>query len=616
MAADGTAPIATNVCFTMHGIGVSGGIAIGHAHLFHGMSTEVDHYEIPNHDVGREQRRYDRAVKEVRDELKELADSVRHSAASELAPFVNVHLMLLEDAAFSEAPREIIREKKCNAEWALRVQLDELVAQFDDIQDEYLREREADVRQVAERVLGALAGSKRRLAIKPTRQDADMILVARDLSPADVILFREHPFAAFVTDMGGATSHTAIIARSLAIPAIVALHHARTLIREDELLIVDGKQGVIIVNPDRTVLAEYRLRQNQARLEREKLKRLKSAPTATLDGTAVQLYANIELPSDLEAVRASGAGGIGLYRSEFLFMNRRDLPDEDEQYEAYREVVEGMKGRPVTIRTLDLGADKAYEGQENEAENPALGLRAIRFCLAEPQIFNTQLRAILRASRHGKAMILIPMLSSYVEIHQAVAAVGAREGGAEDRGRQVRRFRARGRHDRDSRRGHRASDVHPQARLPLDRHQRSHPVHPRDRPRGRYRRPPLRPPSPGGAVPHRKRDSHRAPAREAGGRVRRDGGRRRPHPPAARLRPAQFLHAPGLDTRGEAARALDEPAGHRAGGGARDEGRRAREARRPHREAERLARLRTAPVCANRRGGGAAGPLATARASG
>ncbi len=423
MADGAPAPAARNVCFTMHGIGVSGGIAIGHAHLFHGMSTEVDHYEIPSGDVGREQRRYDRAVKEVREELEGLAESVRHSAASELAPFVNVHLMLLEDAAFTEAPREIIREQRCNAEWALRIQLDELTAQFVDIEDEYLREREADVRQVAERVLTALAGSKRRIAIKPTRADAEMVLIARDLSPADVILFREHPFAAFVTDMGGATSHTAIIARSLAIPAIVALHHSRTLIREDELVIIDGTQGVLIVNPGRAVLAEYRLRQNQARLEKEKLKRLKSAPTATLDGTAVQLHANIELPSDLEAVRAAGAAGIGLFRSEFLFMNRRDLPDEDEQYEAYRSVVEGMKGKPVTIRTLDLGADKALDGAEHDTENPALGLRAIRYCLAEPQIFNTQLRAILRASRHGKAMILIPMLSSHAELTQAMSAV-------------------------------------------------------------------------------------------------------------------------------------------------------------------------------------------------
>src|SRR6185436_3698475 len=304
----------------------SGGIAIGHAHLFAGMSAEVDHYQISGMDITREQRRYDRAVKEVREELRELAESVRHSTAAELAPFVKVHVMLLEDAAFTDAPRDIIREQHCNAEWALRIQLDELMAQFSDIEDPYLREREADVRQVAERVLGALAGTQRRIAVKPSREDA-AILVARDLSPADVILFREHPFAAFVTDLGGATSHTAIVARSMNIPAIVALHHSRSLVHEDELIIVDGTQGVVIVNPDKHVLAEYKLKQNQARLERDKLKRLKTAPAATLDGTPVQLYANIELPADVEPVRASGATGVGLFRSEFLFMNRRgDMP--------------------------------------------------------------------------------------------------------------------------------------------------------------------------------------------------------------------------------------------------------------------------------------------------
>lgn len=423
MSPDSTPPRAENVCFTIHGIGVSGGIAVGHAHLFHGMSTEVAHYEIASHDVGREQRRYDRAVKEVRDELQALTDDVLHGPASELAPFVNVHRMLLEDAAFSEAPRDIIREQRCNAEWALRSQLDELTAQFGDIEDEYLREREADVRQVAERVLAALAGSRRRLPVKPAREDAEMILVARDLSPADVILFHEHPFAAFLTDMGGATSHTAIIARSMAMPAVVALHHSRSLIREDELIVVDGNEGIVVVNPSPAALAEYRLRQNQERLAREKLRQIRSAPAITLDREPVGLHANIELPSDMDAVRESGATGIGLFRSEFLFMNRADLPSEDEQYEAYREVVDGMQGKPVTIRTLDIGADKALDGQENPAENPALGLRAIRYCLAEPKLFNAQLRAILRASRHGKAQILIPMICSQQEITLALAAV-------------------------------------------------------------------------------------------------------------------------------------------------------------------------------------------------
>jgi phosphoenolpyruvate-protein phosphotransferase (PTS system enzyme I) len=421
MSPEGTREAPT-VCFTMHGIGVSGGIAIGHAHLFAGMGAEVDHYEIGGADVIREQRRYDRAVKEVREELVDLAESVRHSAAAELAPFVKVHLMLLEDAAISEAPRDIIREQHCNAEWALRSQLDILMAQFSDIEDQYLRAREDDVRQVAERVLGALAGTQRRMAMKPVRGDA-AILVARDLSPADVILFREHPFAAFITDLGGATSHTAIVARSMNIPAIVALHHSRSLIHEDELIIVDGTQGVVIVNPDRSVLAEYRLKQNEARLERDKLKRLRTAAAATLDGTAVQLWANIELPSDIEGVKASGATGIGLFRSEFVFMNRRDLPDEDEQYNAYREVVEGMRPLPVTIRTLDIGADKSLDGLGEPVTNPALGLRAIRYCLAEPQVFNTQLRAILRASRHGKVLILIPMIATWTELTLTLSAV-------------------------------------------------------------------------------------------------------------------------------------------------------------------------------------------------
>lgn len=406
----------------MHGIGVSEGIAIGQAHLFAGMSAEANHYEIATADVAREQRRYDRALKDVRDELKDLSESVRHSAAAELAPFVKVHMLLLDDAAFTEVPREIIREQRCNAEWALRLQLDDLLAQFSDIEDPYLREREDDVRQVAERVIAALEGSQRRMTMKPVREDAS-VLVARDLSPADVILFREHPFAAFITDLGGATSHTAIVARSMNIPAIVALHHSRTLIREDELIIVDGTQGVVIVNPDRHVLAEYKLKQNQARIERDKLKRLRTAPASTLDGTTIQLQANIELPNDVEPVKASGATGVGLFRSEFLFMNRRELPGEDEQYEAYREVVEGLKGMPVTIRTLDIGADKPLDGQDHVTINPALGLRAIRYCLAEPDVFNTQLRAILRASRHGKVQILIPMLSTWHELNQSLAAV-------------------------------------------------------------------------------------------------------------------------------------------------------------------------------------------------
>ena len=413
------------ICFTMHGIGVSDGIAIGHAHLFAGMSAEVDHYTIAAVDVAPEQRRYDRAVKEVREELEELAESVRHGGASELAAFMRVHIMLLDDHAFAEAPRERIRAERRNAEWALRQELDGLLGQFGDVADPYLRERAADVRQVAERVLAALAGTQRRIPAKPAREDGS-ILVARDLSPADVILFKRHRFTAFVTDLGGLTSHTAIVARSLDIPAIVALHHARSLIREDELIIVDGTQGVVIVNPGRQVLAEYRLKQNEFELARQKLRRLRSKRAETLDGEHVELYANIELPEDVEPALANGASGIGLFRSEFLFLNREGLPSEDEQFEAYRKVAAGMQGKPVTIRTFDLGADKQpeeFDGLARVAPNPALGLRAVRFCLAEPRLFLTQLRAILRATHHGNVRILIPMLASVAEIDQTLALI-------------------------------------------------------------------------------------------------------------------------------------------------------------------------------------------------
>src|SRR5690606_11189605 len=235
--------------------------------------------------------------------------------------------------------------------------------------------------------------------VRVEEQESAIILVAHDLSPADTIQFKHHKFAAFITDVGGATSHTAILARSLNIPSIVALQRARGLIRDGELIIVDGNQGVVVVNPDKGTLAEYHLRQEQFELEQQKLKRLKSTRAVTLDGTTVELLANIEVPSDVTKAKAAGAAGVGLYRTEFLFMNRRDMPSEEEQFTAYRKVAESMKGLPVTIRTLDLGADKEMNPDTvRTCTNPALGLRAIRLCLADPPIFHTQLRALLRAS--------------------------------------------------------------------------------------------------------------------------------------------------------------------------------------------------------------------------
>ena len=412
---------AMSASFTLHGAGVSGGIAIGHAHLFSSARLEAAHYEISAQEIDAELDRFDAAIAQVQGELDALQASVPAGAPVEMKAILNLHAMLLKDSNLSAVPRELIRTRRCNAEWAITQQLDYLVSQFEEMEDPYLRERKQDVVQVVERVLAAMLGTGHAPAA-PSHEE-DLIVVAHDLSPADMILFKQHRYAGFATDLGGVTSHTAILARSLAIPAIVGLHHARGMIREGETLIIDGREGVLIVNPGEKVLEEYRERGRRIETEREKLKRLRTARSATMDGVSVELQANIELPEDVEEAAEAGAMGIGLFRSEFLFLNRDDLPSEDEQFEAYRKVADAMHGRPVTIRTLDLGADKSINGADRGGPNPALGLRAIRFCLAEPQMFLTQLRAILRASRHGKIRLLIPMLAHAHEIEQMLAAV-------------------------------------------------------------------------------------------------------------------------------------------------------------------------------------------------
>jgi phosphotransferase system enzyme I (PtsI) len=404
--------------FTLHGAGVSGGIAIGHAHLISSARLEVAHYEVPAEQVEAEIERFGNAIEEVRGEFMGLRAAVPADAPPEMAAFLDVHLMILDDSMLSQVPRELIRTRRCNAEWALVHQMEILVHRFEEIEDPYLRERKADVQQVVERVLKAMMGTGH--APPVPEHEEEIVVVAHDFSPADMILFKQHQFAGFVTDIGGVTSHTAIVARSLGLPAIVGLHHARHMIREGELLIVDGLAGVLIVNPDRQVLAEYQLRKTQLGLERQKLKRLRTTPAATLEGVPIELAANIELPEDVEQALEAGAMGVGLFRSEFLFLNRDDLPEEDEQFEAYRQAVQAMNGLPVTIRTLDVGADKTVHGAERAGPNPALGLRAIRFCLAEPQMFMTQLRAILRASHYGKVRLLVPMIAHAHEIDQAM----------------------------------------------------------------------------------------------------------------------------------------------------------------------------------------------------
>ncbi|MBR7779508.1 phosphoenolpyruvate--protein phosphotransferase [Undibacterium rugosum] len=415
--------------FTLQGIPVSRGIAIGRAHLLRPAALDVQHYLVAQEQVEAEVLRLQDAIAQVHKELQAIWADLPQDAPTELGAFLDVHALILSDPMVSEAPLDIIRTRHYNAEWALVSQVDELSAQFDEIEDDYLRERKADIQQVAERVLKVLTGSANAVPRSDgiDERSANMIVVARDISPADMMQFRDDAFTGFVTDEGGQNSHTAIVSRSLGIPAVVGMGNASRLIEQDDWLIIDSDAGVVIVAPTTQVLDQYRERQSQLLRQKKKLSKLKKTPAITQDGVEIKLLANIELPEDTAHAMDAGASGVGLFRSEFLFMERsgheHKLPTEDEQFAAYKAAVTGMKGRPVTIRTLDVGADKPLEVSDHQILNPALGLRAIRYCLSEPQLFMTQLRAILRASAFGPVKMLIPMLAHSMEIEQSLALI-------------------------------------------------------------------------------------------------------------------------------------------------------------------------------------------------
>ncbi len=408
--------------FTMHGLPVSQGIAIGHVHLVSHALLEVNHYQVQEKHLPDEMARLKSAFATVRAELKSLkGKATQEQPNSDIVALVDLQLMMLDDPMLYDAARKLVRKKHFNAEWALVRQLELITERFGQIEDPYLSERRFDVVQVVERVVKVLLGKPAHLP--PKRRDGlGTIIVAHDLSPADTVGFRDYNISGFVTDIGGPTSHTAIVARSLGIPAVVGLHHVRALAQDDELVIVDGTRGVVIVAPDEPVVEEYRLRRAELELERSKLKRLRDMPATTLDGEQISLFANIEGQRDLTLAKQANVDGIGLYRTEFLFIGRDSLPDEDEQYEAYRSVLRSMQGKPVTIRTFDVGADKmlASDFARPASLNPALGLRAVRYSLADPKMFLTQLRALLRASAHGNLQIMIPMLSHVKEIDQTL----------------------------------------------------------------------------------------------------------------------------------------------------------------------------------------------------
>ena len=417
--------------FSLHGTPVSNGIAIGKAVLISRAALEVSHYLI---EVGKEEAESQKlldAFDQVRLELAQLRKGLPKDAPQEMAAFLDVHGMILSDPALTEKPLILIRTQRLNAAWALTTELNDLLEQFAEIEDAYLKERANDIRQVAERVLKALNDQQKDTLsdsdlLSPSDVGVDAIIVAHDIAPHDMLRFKEHAFTGFVTDLGGKTSHTAIVARSMEIPAVVGVRHASEMIRHGDWLVIDGQHGVVVVAPDEQLLAEYRLLQAKDVQETRKLQELKYSPTATVDHVVIELLANIELPEDATQAVELGAIGVGLFRSEFLFMDRKQaLPDEEQQYQEYRRVVDLMQGLPVNIRTIDVGADKALgSGSDlSETGTSPLGLRAIRWSLTEPEIFLTQLRAILRASAYGQARIMIPMLAHVKEIDETLRLI-------------------------------------------------------------------------------------------------------------------------------------------------------------------------------------------------
>jgi phosphotransferase system enzyme I (PtsI) len=431
--------------FSIHGLAVSRGVAIGRAVLVASSRVDVAHYFIEMPQVEAEIGRVRAGRDAVVDEIRRLQESISRmgpkEAPHELGALLDVHLMLLQDEELIDGVKHWITDRLYNAEWALTTQLEVIARQFDEMEDAYLRERKADLEQIVERVLRAMKGAgspivshNHRHARKQSQQDlllddtidVPLVLVAHDLSPADMLQFKQSVFAGFITDVGGRTSHTAIVARSMDIPAVVGARTSSQLVRQDDWVIIDGDSGVVIVDPSPIILAEYGFKQRQGELERGRLQRLLHTPAVTMDGERVQLLANIEMPEDAEQALKAGALGVGLFRSEFLFMGRQGkLPDEEEQFQAYKRAVEGMKGLPVTIRTVDVGADKPLDDSLRDAAhlNPALGLRAIRWSLADPAMFLTQLRAILRAAAHGQVHLLVPMLAHAREIRQTLAHI-------------------------------------------------------------------------------------------------------------------------------------------------------------------------------------------------
>ncbi|NKB36268.1 MAG: phosphoenolpyruvate--protein phosphotransferase [Gammaproteobacteria bacterium] len=411
---------------SLHGMGVSRGIAIGKVHILERDQIEILEYALADDSIETETQRLQDAVSQAKQQLRAIRDHIPESTSADIAAFIDTHLLMMDDAALIQEPLRLIREKGCNAEWALKLQRDALVAAFDEMDDPYLRTRKDDVDHVVDRIQRILLKHAPLAHEIPDNKLNGYIVLADDLTPADTVLMQHQGIVAFITEYGGPTSHTAILARSLGIPAVISLHDALQYIEEEDFVVIDGMRGIVLVDPSKPCIEYYREQQQEDISYFSGLSSLKEEPARTIDGVNIQLMANIELPRDFDTVREVGADGVGLYRTEFLYMNRETPPYEEEHYETYLKVLDKLNGLPLTIRTLDLGADKQVDGGRKSGpvqSNPALGLRAVRLCLKEPALFRPQLRAIFRASAKGTIRLMIPMLSNLQEMQQVLAMV-------------------------------------------------------------------------------------------------------------------------------------------------------------------------------------------------
>ncbi len=412
---------------SLHGVGVSRGYAIGNTFMLYRNQPEVTEYAIPEPLIEDEVRRFQDALAISRQQLSDIRNRIPTTVPAEITEFIDTHLLMLEDAPLAEAPVKLIRSRQCNAEWALKIQRDLVVQVFDEMDDSYLRTRKDDVDHVVRRIQRILLADDGNYAETLPHRLEGRIVIADDLTPADTIVMQHQGVAAFVTEYGGPLSHTAILARSLGIPAVVGVRNARRWLQDDEPVVVDGRLGVVLADLNEAILRFYQNKQQAEQRHRQELHKLRTQPAVTRDGVAISLQANIELPEDAMAVRRVAADGVGLYRTEFLFMNRCDNPDEEEHLASYLHVIKTIgKDRPIVIRTADLGADKQVDGGRSAgpmATNPALGLRGLRLCLRDMELFRPQLRAILRASAKGAVRMMLPMLSNIHELQQVLRLV-------------------------------------------------------------------------------------------------------------------------------------------------------------------------------------------------